>query len=367
MSKLDNTLAKAPEMVMSEHNLFKVMNEAWALRHAKQPDVPFFCGPPGMAKTQLMYAWGAKMREAIPDFFVCDVMTADKYPSDIVAQIPNHEDKVLSGYVNEVLAWAIEPEAKGLIFLDEITQAMADTQKVISKIINERKLGQFPLAPNVILAMAGNRSTDKARAIKLFSMISNRANTINCIPDVEGVIDYMIDQNYNPLIAAYMSSAPYVEERDFQPNDASFYTHRSMERVAQKWTLRDPDGAKGVVMSLLDISSSIGIGRAREFLAFAEMVDKMPGRKEILNNPEGCKVPVKLDEQCAVCCMLTTSAAKDVFPKYAIYMQRFPVSLQILFLKLVHKRGDQEIRKLKELVNWILKPEIKAAIMDRMD
>lgn len=366
MSKIENTLAKTPELVMNLKAMSNLLNEAWALRDAPQPIVPFLRGAPGIGKTQLVYAWGQEMRKTYPDFVVCDFMLADKYPSDIVAQVPDHTNHMLSGYINENLAWSIHPEAIGLIFFDEITQAMPDTAKVVSKAINERKFGQFPIADNVIIALAGNRATDKAGATKLFSMIANRVDTYDCIPDIEAIVDYMVDKGYNPLIPAYMNSAPYDEARDFLPNESSFYSHRSMERVAQRWTNRDPEGGKGSVMSLMEVSSSIGIGRAREFIAFVEMVDKLPSRQEVVLNPEKCKVPDKLDERCAMACMLSISATEKTFAPYSIYMKRLPVSLQILFLKLTLKRDTENVvRRTREFTNWILEKEIKDAILDR--
>lgn len=365
MSTIENTLSKAPELVMNERSLNALLDETWQLRDASQPIVPFLRGAPGIGKTQLVYAWGRTMQEKYPDFRVCDFMLADKYPSDLVAQIPDHTNKTLNGYINEVLEWSVDPEARGIIFFDEITQAMQDTVKVVSKVVNERKFGQFTLSPDVIVVLAGNRATDKAGASKLFSMMANRVDTYDCVPDTEAIVDYMIDKGYNPILPAYMAAAPYQEARDFQPNDSSFYSHRSMERVAQRWTHRDPAGDKGVVMGLMDVAASIGIGRAREFVSFVEMIDKMPSRKEIKSDPNGCKVPSKLDEQCAVTCMLTVSADKDTFKSYSIYMQRFPISMQILFLKLCLKRNGEEIKRVPEFTQWVIKPEVKAAIMDR--
>lgn len=365
-TNIENTLNKIPSVMLNKQNIHGLLNRAWQLRGAKQPITPFLRGGFGIGKTQFLYQWADEMRKTVPTFKVWDIMMADKYPNDLVAQIPDHDSRTVIGYVNEQLAEACDPTAFGVIFFDEFTQAMHDTQKVASKIINERKIGVRPLSPNVIVVMAGNRHTDKSGATKLLAMMSNRIDTVDVAVDNDALIDYFIDTGYNPLFAAYLNSAPYSEDRDFQPQEDINFTPRSFERVAQKWTHADPKGDGGVVLSLQDIASSVGIGRAREFRSFAEMVDKMPSRQEIMLSPDSAKVPTKLDEQCAVACMLTMSADPKTFGQYSVYMQRFPVSLQILFLKLVLKRDtEMKIRKLKEFTQWVLQKEVKDAILDR--
>ena len=365
-TQMENTLNKVPALQLNRNNIFELLNRAWRLRDAKQPIVPFLRGSYGIGKTQFVYAWAEQMRKQHSTFKVWDVMLADKYPNDLVAQVPDQVTGTVRGYLNEQLAEACSPDAVGIIFWDEFTQAMVDTQKVTSKAVNERKFGTYQISPNVIQVMAGNRHTDKSGATKLLSMMANRIDIVDVAVDNDALIDYFIDTDYNPLFAAYLNSSPYDEARDFQPNEDSNFTPRSFERVAQKWKDADPKGDNGVALSLMDIASSVGIGRAREFRSFAEMVDKMPSRQEIMLNPEDCKVPTKLDEQCAVACMLTMSATDKTFGQYATYIQRFPVSLQILFIKLVLKRDDGKIRKMKEFTQWILKSDVKDAILDRV-
>jgi hypothetical protein len=366
MTTITNTLSKIPATPLTRENIFALFDRTWRLRGAPQPIVPFLRGGYGIGKTQFVYAWVREMQKKHPTFKVWDIMMADKYPNDLVAQVPDMVTKTVIGYLNEQLAEACDPNAFGVIFWDEFTQAMLDTQKVASKAVNERKFGVYSISPNVIQIMAGNRHTDKSGASKMLAMMSNRIDTIDVEVDNDALIDYYIDVGHNPLFAAYLNSAPYEEARDFKPQEDINFTPRSFERVAEKWTDADPMGDGGVVLSLGDIASSIGIGRAREFRSFAEMVDKMPSRQEIILDPASAKVPDRLDERCAVACMLTVSTTDKTFAKYSQYIQRFPVSLQILYLKLVLKRDDGAIRRMKEFTQWLLKKDIKDAILDRL-
>ena len=136
--------------------------------------------------------------------------------------------------------------------------------------------------------------------------------------------------------------------------------------MAQKWTDADPQMKGGMALSLGDIASSIGIGRAREFSSFVSMIDKMPSRQEIMLDPDKCRVPEKLDERCAVVSMLSMGVDGKTFPSFSKYVQRFPVSMQILFIKLCGKRDStDDIRKTREYAQWITVKEVKDAILDR--
>ena len=366
MSQIVNTLNKVPALPLSPSNIFGLLDRAWRMRNADQPIVPFLRGSYGIGKTKFVYQWVKKMQADIPNFQVWDVMLADKYPNDLVAQVPDQVTGTVKGYLNEQLAQACDPNAYGIIFWDEFTQAMVDTQKVTSKAVNERKFGLYQISPNVIQVMAGNRHTDKSGATKLLSMMANRIDIVDVEVDNDALVDYYIDTGHNPLFAAYLSSSPYDEARDFQPNEDSNFTPRSFERVAQKWTDADPQGKGGLALSLGDIASSIGIGRAREFSSFVTMIDKMPSRQEIMLEPEKCRVPEKLDERCAVVCMLSMGTDAKTFPSFAQYVQRFPISMQILFIKLCGKRDTTDsIRKTREYVQWITVKEVKDAILDR--
>lgn len=357
-SKLENTLASIPAIKISIETLFPILDEAWALRLSPQAPTPCFVGSPGIGKTQVVYQYAGKR-----GLEVVELNGSAMSPTDYVAFVPERDTRTLAEYLHENLARCCDPDFKGILFIDELHQMHPEVQKPLSKTLNQRLVGARKLSDNCMMVTAGNRVTDKAGANKLLSMIANRVDTIPVEVDNEALMDYFMEQGYPDLSIGYMAARPYNEAEDFQPHEPAFYTPRSYERAMIKLVARR-EQHPNAMLSLASLASSVGIGRARDFLAFVELVDKMPTMQEIQLDPEKCRVPGKMDEQCAVSCMLSVGATDKTFQPVSVYMQRFPVSLQILFLKLSIRR-NAECHKYPGFAKWVMKQEVRDAILDK--
>ena len=355
---LENTLNSIPATKISKEMIFPILDEAWELRLQQQAPIPCFVGAPGVGKTQLVYQYAqARGKEVI------ELNGSAMSPTDYVAYVPERETRLLAEYLHENLAKCCDPTFDGILFIDELHQTHPEVQKPLSKTLNQRLVGGQTLSPNCMIATAGNRVTDKAGANRLLSMIANRLDTIPVEVDNEALIDYFIENSRPDITVGYLAARPYDERQDFQPHEPAFFSPRSFDRVAIKLAARrvhNPDA----MLSLAQTASSIGIGRARDFHAFYDLVDKMPTLQEIVMNPQECRMSSKLDEPCATSCMLSVSMTEKTFPSIAEYLQRFPISMQILYLKLANRR-EPECRKFAGFSKWVMKPEVRAAILDK--
>jgi hypothetical protein len=357
-SKLENTLASIPATKISKDTLFPILDEAWELRLSPQAPVPCFVGSPGVGKTQVTYQY-AEARE----LDIIELNGSAMSPTDYVAFVPERDTRLLAEYLHENLAKCCDPGFKGILFIDELHQTHPEVQKPLSKTLNQRLVGSRKLSDNCMIVTAGNRVSDKAGANRLLSMIANRLDTIPVEVDNDALMDYFMEKGYPDLSIGYMAARPYNEAEDFQPHEPAFFTPRSFERAMMKLVARREVSPQAMI-PLASLASSIGVGRARDFLAFVELVDKMPTMSDIVEDPDKCKVPGKLDEQCAVSCMLSVGAATKTFQPVSQYMQRFPISLQILFLKLALRR-EPECRTFPGFSKWVMKPEVRSAILDK--
>lgn len=357
--KLKNTLASIPTTKLSVDTIFPLLDEAWALRTSQQAPIPCFVGSPGIGKTQVVYQY-AESRE----LEVIELNGSAMSPTDYVAYVPERDTRLLAEYLHENLARCCDPEFSGILFIDEIHQMHPEVQKPLSKTINQRLVGSRTLSPNCMIVTAGNRLIDKSGANRLLAMIANRLETYPVAVDNDALIDLFVERGYPDIGVGYIAARPYVEEEDFQPHEPAFFTPRSYERTLIKLTERRKENA-GAMLSLTSLAASVGVGRARDFVSFYELIDKMPTMKEIVADPDKCRVPGKLDEQCAVSCMLSVGSNTETFLPVSLYMQRFPVSLQILFLKLALRRTDSECRTYPGFTKWVMKPEVRSAILDK--
>jgi hypothetical protein len=363
MSKVDNTLNQTPPMALTQPNLQRVVHTAWATRNSRQPAWPMLLARPGLYQTFEEYC----KTHISPEFEVIHMPCAALSTYDFVAMVPNIATGVLEEVANEALLRACDPNFVGAIYWDEVTQMGRDPQKPLAKILNEGRLGsKWHLSKNCIHVLAGNRVSDKSGAIELLAMLRSRLSTIPVEADKDAVVNYFLDTDYNPLFPAYIEAFPDAFTDDVDYNAGAFCSERSLEAVAIKWRVFDPNGNDNSALNLTEVASNLGVGRAREFMAFADMVDKMPAASEIQKHPDTAVVPVKRDEQCAVAVMLAVNTTVKTFANLATYMRRFPVTFQILYIKLMLKRdAGLDIRKMPEFVQWALTKEIRDAITDR--
>lgn len=352
MAKLDNVLSEISATKLSTAAIFPILDEAWVCHLQPQAPVPCFVGAPGVGKTQLVYAWAASRKME-----VVELNGSALSPTDFVAYVPDEATHTLAEYINVAIARCCDPSFKGVLFIDELHQTHPEVQKPFSKLINQRMVGSRMLSKNCMVVTAGNRVTDKAGANRLLSMIANRVDTIPVEVNNDALVEYFIEAGHPEMCAGFLLAMPYDETKDFRPEHPAFFTPRSFERVAVKMK-------HGRAPTEASVASSIGPGRALEFLAFLQMANALPTLKDVMASPLTCAVPSKLDEQCAMACMLSMNLSTKTADKVVPYLQRLRLAMQILCLKLTVRR-DSKIQESKSVMDWLSKPEINQAITGR--
>jgi hypothetical protein len=352
MAKLDNVLSEISATKLSESTIFPILDEAWTCHLQPQAPVPCFVGAPGVGKTQLVYAWAAAR-----GFEVVELNGSTMSPTDFVAYVPDDKTHTLAEYVHSAIARCCDPSFKGVLFIDELHQTHPEVQKPFSKTINQRMVGSMKLSDDCMIVTAGNRVTDKAGANRLLSMIANRVDTIPVEVNNDALVEYFISAGHPEMCAGFLMAFPYDEKKDFKPEEPAFFTPRSFERVAVKMKYgRAPTEAS--------VASSIGPGRALEFLSFLQMTSTLPTLKDVMSAPTTCALPTKMDEQCAMVCMLSMNLTLETAKKIVPYAKRFRLPMQVLFLKLVVRR-DNKLQDSKDLMDWLRQPEVCQAITGR--
>jgi len=356
MSKtLENTMSTIPATKLSVGTIFPILDEAWMCMLQPQAPVPCFVGAPGVGKTQLVYQW-ANLR----GLEVIELNGSTMSPTDYVAYVPDMATRTLAEFVHSQLMRCCDPAFRGVLFIDELHQTHPEVQKPLSKTLNQRMVGSHRLSDGCVIVTAGNRVTDKAGANRLLSMIANRVDTIPVEVDNDALLHYFIEQDHPEPCIAFLAAVPYDEGKDFQPQDPAFFTPRSFERVAIKMKLA------GRAPSLASVASSIGPGRAREFVSFLSLVDKLPTQAEVLRNPKGTRIPDRLDEMCAMVCMLVVNATKDVLDANATYLRRMKIPMQVLGLRMLMRNKALVSGGLPPaLQQWLLDPAMQLAVTDR--
>ena len=110
-------------------------------------------------------------------------------------------------------------EPKTILFMDELPQASIAVQNVCLQLILDRCVGPHRLPDDCVVIGVGNRPEDRAGANALTTALLSRFTTaITIEPDVDEWLQFAKQQNYNPLVVAWVESQ-LKTVLDFNPRD----------------------------------------------------------------------------------------------------------------------------------------------------
>src|SRR5690242_13177208 len=89
-----------------------------------------------------------------------------------------------------------DPERKKVIFFDEADHAKDSVKGVLYQIMEERRVGEFPLQPNTFLCAAGNRPQDRGVGGKNPPPLNNRCIHFGVSPDADAWISWAMEQDH---------------------------------------------------------------------------------------------------------------------------------------------------------------------------
>lgn len=293
--------------------------------------VPFIQSSPGMGKSAIMAAIAREFR-----LKMIDHRLSTSEPTDMTG-LPRF-DKEGYAYFSPFrelfpLEGDVVPEGfEGwLLFLDEFNSAKKDTQAASYKVILDRMIGQKKLHENVVIAAAGNLSTDRAIVNALSTAMQSRIVHIEMIIDFdEWLEDVAIPQRWDPRIIAFLSQFP-SKLMDFDPkhHDKTFCCPRTWEfmnkLLANEPVMLDEDAAM--------YAGTITSGVATEFMTYSKIFEKLVSVNEILKDPEKCRLPDDTAAKWATISVMMERMDEKNFEALATYASRFDLSFRVLFFR----------------------------------
>ena len=237
-----------------------------------------------------------------------------------------------------------------LLFLDELTSAQPSVFAIGYQLINERRVGEHFLKPNVRIVAAGNREDDKGVVNRMPMPLCNRMTWAEMIIDHHGWSEWAQSVGIHPIIIAYVNFKPMnLMTYDPQKAEKVVATLRTWEKAAKYFVDTMPDSIKWTA-----IKGVIGEGNATELLAFQNVWLKVTPIKSIIADPEGVPVPEKADMRFATA--VSVSGAINVKNADALYtfLKRMPAEMVVLALQLATKR-DQSLYKTAMFIDFTKK------------
>lgn len=227
------------------------------------------------------------------------------------------------------------PEGKQgwCLFLDEFNSAPKSVQAAAYKLVLDRKTGQRDLHPNVVIGGAGNLSTDRAITNPVSTAMQSRLS--HYVLDInfnEWLEDVALKNNWDRRIIAYLSRYN-AKLFDFRPehNEKTFCCPRTWEFVNQLLQTREPS-KKGIdPKRTAAYAGKITSGVAVDFIQFTRCFENLISIKEIVADPEKCRIPNDQAEQWANITHMVEMVDEGNFGDLATYAGRFSLDFRILF------------------------------------
>ena len=300
-------------------------------------------GGPGTAKTMGM----AQVAEE-EDMLLCDVRLG-QYDSVDLRGIPEPDraTRLTTWFPASTLPFvgnaAFPDDRLILLTFDEIN---AGTQSVLGsayQIIQERRLGETLLKPNVRIVAMGNRETDRGVTNRMPLPLANRFTHAEVVTDVDVWCQWAQSAGLPAVgIAFYQFRKPLLNTFDPSKPDKTFGTPRTTVKMLNYYTADMPAHIKQAAMA-----GAVGDGIAAEFWGFVGIWQKMIPLSQIIKDPHGTSVPEDLSMCYAVAVNISGSLTRKNAAPLCAYLSRLSPEFEVLAWQLAMKR-DPDIHKASE-------------------
>jgi hypothetical protein len=230
-----------------------------------------------------------------------------------------------------------------MLFLDEFNAASKMVQAAAYKLVLDRMVGQKKLHPRVVLACAGNLTTDRSIVNPLSTAMQSRLIHLTMVLHFDQFMeDVALPQAWDSRIVAFLNMKKSLLH-DFRPdhNDKTFCAPRTWEfmhkliKGREFKTIFKADGTSYYEMEeeAALYAGAITSGVATDFITFTKVYESLPKLKDIVKDPGGIPIPSDSSTRWATVMYLIENVENNNFDMIATYINRLPLEFRILFFR----------------------------------
>lgn len=331
---------------------------------------------PALGKTQSIEAFAKQMQKRIKGFQSWAFYAPSMSPMDIQASAPDMETGKLRLFNNEALPNAYDnPDAVGVLFIDEAFNADQATLKLLQKYVNcEDMSGVLRKPDGVMVVIAGNRLSDKSSVQQHGRAFMSRFEQLEVYSDAQDNIEYASKSAWHPNVQTFFKDHPasidnYDEvfatagsaagpKANANVNDTMseegkrgiWANMRSWERISRKEYAADELGSP---LTLAEAVGNLGSGVGAAYEAHKRMLGKLVSFDQIMAEPTKVAIPAAMDEQYALAMIVALKASEDQMPQVKKFGERMPLELQAAILRHLTTRKNFNISSTDDYVEWI--------------
>lgn len=235
----------------------------------------------------------------------------------------------------------------GVLFLDELSQASDDLQKVSAELLLHRRMGDYTLPDNVIVIAAGNRESDRSGVRRTLSFVQNRLMDINIEPNKDALVEYMERKNMSPHVISFLEAHPGDILRDCVPEKAGpFATPRTLEMVDALIGKMSMERFTECAAGLL------GEGVGAKLVAHLRVIEQLPKYADIVRDPKHAALPERPDASYAVTHIIAHNVTPETSKPAFEYLRRMGQEFQAAALRTTIRRCPSIVQQ-KDFALWL--------------
>lgn len=311
------------------------------IRCIKAGLVPYVRSSPGMGKSSIIRQIAAEFGLIVIDLRLSQCTPEDLQGLPRFRDILNKATGEIERTIAEFVPFAMFPTTstpipKGfngwLLLLDELSSSGKAIQAAAYKLVLDKMVGQEHLHPNVAIVCAGNLDTDRAVTNPMSTAMQSRLVTLLMKLDAQEFLqDVAYPNHWDGRITAYLNYKP-SQLHDFRPdhNEHTFCSPRTwefMNKLIKGQPIHDSDAPL--------FGGTITSGVAADFIQFTRVYDRLPKLNDILNDPNGIRLPDDNISKYAAASYVAEHAKPENLEPLNIYLERFPGEFRIMFYRML--------------------------------
>lgn len=300
----------------------------------------FIEGPPGGGKSSLVQQAAARHEIGFVDLRLVQLDPVD------LRGIPT----VIEGKT----VWAApdflpsDPDWQGILFLDELPQAVPLVQNAVSQLVLDRCIGEYRLPDGAVIVAAGNPRSSKAATNEIPRHLANRFVFVTLESDVEGYVKWAAAHDIRPEITSFFN----LHDNLLHAFDASQKCNPTPRSWAYTSAILDLDLKPDVRQSL--IAGAVGEGAGNVFEGHLRLWEQVPDLSLVLSDPDNAPIPHGSNAP-GITYALSSKLSRQIDAKNAdnaiTYLRRLPVEYGVVCMREATAR-DESLIGIKSVRKW---------------
>lgn len=237
-------------------------------------------------------------------------------------------------------------EGRGILFLDELPQAVTANQNIAAQLCNERRIGEHVLPEGWTVICAGNPMSARAGTSVMPSHLKDRQTHLDIETDHVGFREFALAAGFLPVITSFINERPEWLQK-FDPSQNASPSPRSWERANSILSLGLSTALESIAMK-----GQLGEGAVADFTGYLRIWKDLPKSEDVINQASTHDIPEDSSILYALCSALAHKANKGNIKNILTYGNRFPKKEFTAFLMKDCIKRTPELATVKEVSDW---------------